>query len=347
MLRSTRFASGAMSVALALLATLASRASEEPVRSPIAAATPAADPSAPTDADHWRVELVAALRAQRATLGMAAVEPSAALDRAAQAQAEEMASGGWFDFTSPSGLTVEARVAATGYNAALVAAKLSRAPLAEGPEALAARFAMETDNSRQSLFHSGVREVGVGIATTAGERLVVFVLANRPHPDDLPPSLGPDLEARRAAFLAAANAGRAERGLPPLRPDAALDRAAQEHATALLAALRAGKPPGAVADLASRIGRNAAGNPAIMAVGKGNAGGSASYTDKTPGRQGNRGTLGQATVVDAMSAARAVAAAAREPGAALVAGYARLGVGVAIEMDGAAPHVVWVACLMR
>jgi uncharacterized protein YkwD len=315
-------------------------------RSPPARAAATAD-----DLDPWRRDLLAALGQRRAELGLPAVTPSATLDAAAQEHAEEMAAGGWFGFTSPAGTSVEGRLEAAGYGAELVAAKVYRAPLAELAATLAERWWKEAGASRQSVFHAGVREVGVGVAVTGGERFFVFVLASAPAAGAVPPSLGADLAARRAAFLDAANALRAEHGLGRLRADAALDRAAQEHAVALLTALRAGQPPSTVADLASRLHSGLGGNPAIMAVGKANAGGSAGYSQKTPGREGSKigsAALAQAVVVDAMSAAQAVETAVERSLADLLApGYARLGVGVAVSMEGAAPHVLWVACLTR
>lgn len=165
----------------------------------------------------------------------------------------------------------------------------------------------------------------------------------------LPVSIA-DLAALRAEFLAAANARRAEHGLPGLREDPTLERAAQEHAAALLAALRAGKPPSTVADLGSRLVAAPAGNPAIMAVDRANAGGSPSFRDSTPGRQGDKmasGAFGQAIVVDALSAAQAIDFASRGRTDLLESGYLRLGVGAAVDMSGGAPHVVWVAVLIR
>lgn len=299
----------------------------------------------------WRRELLAALDRRRAELGLPAVAAAEPLDGVAQQHAEEMASGDWFGFSSPAGTSIEDRVEAAGFGADLVAAKIYRAPLADAAAGLAERWWQETGSSRQSLFHAGVHEAGIGVAVTSSERYFVFVLASRPRPGALPPSLGADLAARRRAFLDAANARRGERGLTPLRADPALDRAAQEHAAALLAALRAGRPASTVADLSSRLTSMLAGNPAIMAVGRANAGGSASYHQKTPGREGGKmgaGAIGQTVLVDAMSAGQAVAAAAGAEAADLLApGYTRLGVGVAIVMDGAAPHTIWVACLLR
>lgn len=159
-----------------------------------------------------------------------------------------------------------------------------------------------------------------------------------------------DLASFRADFLAAANARRAEHHLPALREDATLERAAQEHAAALLAALRAGKPASTVADLGSRLVASPAGNPAIMAVDRANAGGSPNWHAQTPGREGDKmasGAIGQAIVVDALSAAQAVDFASRGRTDLLESGYMKLGIGAAVDMSGNAPHVVWVAVLTR
>ncbi|HEV8240075.1 MAG TPA: hypothetical protein VGS57_11960 [Thermoanaerobaculia bacterium] len=176
-----------------------------------------------------------------------------------------------------------------------------------------------------------------------------YQAATTVHAAALPVSIA-GLDALRAQFLAAANARRAEHHLPALRADAKLDRAAQEHALALLAALRAGKPASTVADLGSRLVAAPAGNPAIMAVDRANAGGSPSYHDQTPGRQGDKmasGAIGQAIVVDALSAAQAIDVATKGRTELFESGYMKLGIGAAVDMSGDGPHVVWVAVLTR
>lgn len=323
---------------------------------PIAATTASAEVAAVASVDdsladraRWRNELLAALAQRRADLGLPAVAGEERLDHAAQTHADEMAAQGWFDFTSPQGTSVERRVEASGYSAKLVAAKVYRAPLADAPSVLAERWWKDAGPSRQSIFHSGTDTVGIGIAGTAKERFFVFVLAS--GASAIPRSLGADTTERRTAFFAAANGARAERGLPALAADPRLDRAAQQHAEAVLAALRAGKSPDSVPTLASLLNTGAAGNPALMAVDRANAGGSANYSSKTPGREGDKlggGAIGNTILVDALSPQAAVDAAGQLVNADLLAaGYRRVGIGVAVDMSGAAPHVVWVACLTR
>src|SRR5688572_15408137 len=146
-----------------------------------------------SDVESWRRELLAALAPRRTAAGLTPLAQSAALDAAAQAHAEAMAAGDWFDFSSPTGDSVESRVAAAGYNAEVVAAKIYGAPLGDAATTLTERWWQGSSTSRQSLFHGGVREVGIGVATRGAGRLFVFVLATGPRAGDLPPSLGPDL----------------------------------------------------------------------------------------------------------------------------------------------------------
>jgi uncharacterized protein YkwD len=295
-----------------------------------------------------RAGLAVALSRRRIELGLPTVAPSAALDVAAQAQAEAMAAGNWLGFTSPAGTTIESRVDVSGFRAELVAAKVYRAPAADGAGALAERWWRDPEPSRQSVFHSGVREVGIGIARRGGERFFAFVLAKQPPPGP-PPSMGADLPDRRAAFLAAANAARAGGGLGALHTDPRLDRAAQGFAEDVLAAPRAGRSLATVEILPQRVTAELPASPTILSAGA--LGGSAVYGERTPAKQGTKeraGAIGQTLVVDALSASQAVALAAAETAPDLLApGYTQLGVGVAYDGEGAAPHAVWVACLTR
>ncbi|HET9766044.1 MAG TPA: hypothetical protein VFS60_04315, partial [Thermoanaerobaculia bacterium] len=152
--------------------------------------------------------------------------------------------------------------------------------------------------------------------------------------------------AVRAGFLAAANAERARRRLPALVAEAALERAALEHAAALLAALRAGQPPETVADVASRL-QSGVGNPAVMGVNRANAGGHAAYPEKARGPS-QLGSLGLTVVIDAADVPAAIEAARGAEADLFAAGFRRVGIGVAVaEGDGGHPRAVWVAVQRR
>jgi len=164
------------------------------------------------------------------------------------------------------------------------------------------------------------------------------------------PVLAADLAAVRADFLAAANAERARRRLPALVADATLERAAGEHAAALLDALRAGQPIETVADIASRL-QSGVGNPGVMGVNRANAGGNPAYPEKA--REASQlGSLGLTVLVDAVDVPAAIQAVAGSDADLFAAGFRRVGIGVAVataegdgDGDGGHPRAVWVAVL--
>jgi len=167
-------------------------------------------------------------------------------------------------------------------------------------------------------------------------------------------ALAADPAAVHRDFLAAANAERARRRLPALAADAALDRAAREHAAALLAALRAGQPSETVADIASRL-QSGIGNPGVMGVNRANAGGSVTYPERA--RDASQlGSLGLTVLVDAVDVPAAIQAVAGSDADLFAAGFRRVGIGVAVataegdgdgDGDGGHPRAVWVAVLRR
>jgi uncharacterized protein YkwD len=330
-----------------LVATVALAAA--PAGPPAAAAGPPAAPPAAADARAIG-ELVAALNRERASLGLGPLRPDPALAAAAQAHADDMAARGYFAVAAPEGTTIDDRVAGAGYPAALVAAKLVGSPPLVAPAEIAAGWRAQPEAGRDSVFHPEVAEVGAGLASGDGRLLWAIVLARR---DDSAERLAAreaalgDLAATRAAFLAAVNDARRAAGLARLRADATLDRAAQTHAEALLAARRSGLGETNVAPLAQRVQEERAGRAGSPGV----VGGSHQWRSRSTGtRTGSRlREVGESVVVDAADAASAVATAlAGEASSDLrEASYARLGVGVAFARDGDEWRAVWVACLTR
>jgi uncharacterized protein YkwD len=319
------------------------QASGDPVAPAVVATavapTTAVDPAVGT-------ALLAALDSSRVELGLPALSAPPALTTAAQAHAEAMAGEGWFGFTSPAGVSVEQRVDAAGHEAGLVAAKVFRAPATETPEQLAKRWwGAGGDASRNSLFHSQVTEVGLGVARRGDETFYAFVLVRPPAP---PPAVTEAaVETARADFLAAVNQARAARGLPELRRDPALERAAQRHAEEVLPVLRAGQPLDTVEDLATRVEEELhLGTPQLT-------GGSTLWQQRGGNmRTGSRlrgGTVGRTLVVDARNAAEAVSTVAEQAQTADVfeSRYGLVGIGVVLERTGGPPDAVWVACLTR
>jgi uncharacterized protein YkwD len=314
----------------------------------LALVSTAALASAPGD-ERAIAELLAALNRERAGQGLAPLRADAALAAAAQAHADDMAARGYFEVESPDGTTIDQRVRAAGYAADVLAAKLVRSEPLATPASLAAGWGARPEESRTSVFHPEVDEVGVGLASGAGGFLWTIVLARRHDPAGLlaarAEALG-DLAAVRAAYLAAVNDARRAGGLPALRADAALDRAAQAHAEALLAARGAGRDEHAVAPLGERVQmeRRGAGPGGV-------AGGSVIWGRRNAGSrtESNLRDVGESVVVDAADVATAVATAltAADPSDLRDARFSRLGVGLAFERDGESWRAVWVACLTR
>jgi uncharacterized protein YkwD len=338
--------------------TVAEAAQEMAPVSPLPSTTPAAAATSPAGesqiaaaaADELgdeRQHLLRELVARRAAMGLPALDSPPELQAAAQAHAEAMAAGGWFGFTSPDGQSVEKRVMDAGHAATLVAAKIFRAPTADEPAALASRWWGEGgDPGRNSLFHSQVSAAGLGIARRGDELFYAFVLT-RPA---VPPATADadELAQHRTAFLAALNAARAERGMAALRHDAALERAAQEHAKDLLAALRAGQPTSTVETLVHRVAeeRRLVGTPQLT-------GGSTIWQQRSGSMRTSSGlrgaAVGQAVVVDARDVDEAIATLlAQETASDLMQpGYLLGGVGVVVDEAGPEPNAVWVACMTR
>lgn len=307
------------------------------------AALPAAAVAGGTE--ELRDQLLAELAARRLALGLDQLAALPALQAAAQAHAEELAAAGTLRFTSPAGLSVEQRVSDAGVRAGLVAAKVYRASALYDGAQLAASWWNEVGPSRNSVLHSGVTAVGLGIAEGDGERFFSFLLT-RPASALAAVESSDDLLPLRQLFLVALNDQRDERRLPALRLDPVCERAAQRHAEDLLAALRAGKAPPAasrLADLVHEQRRLGAGDPV--------SGGSTLMQRSTTSaslRSSLRGAIGQAVVVDATDPEQALETALRGNAGALVdPGFLRLGVGIALDPGGPAPHAVWVACLAR
>jgi uncharacterized protein YkwD len=287
------------------------------------------------------------LNRQRAALGLTPVAPDAALDRAAQRHADDMAANGYFGLTSPTGKDVEQWVGEEGYLAALVAEKLVQAPAAEAPEALAAGWAEARDKNGQSLFHPGVRQIGVGIAARDGAVTYALVLA-QPAVEAATLALDATLARLapvRAEYLERVNAARREAALSPLQHDPRLDRPAQEHAEAVLAALERGDAPDSVESLTERV-------QAALAGLDNWRGGEAAYVYWKVGKgriDPHWATLGRSIILDAPSPAAAVEAALTlQPAPDLrEAGFRRLGLGIAHGEVAGRPRSVWVAVMLR
>ncbi len=306
-----------------------------------------ADPAAEAaPSGETRARLGALLNQQRRQLGLPEVASDEALERAAQRHADELAARG---ADGPGGLAsegIERWVEAEGYLAALVTEKLVQVPSGRSPEELAAGWAESPERNRRSLLHPEVTQLGVGVAERDGTATYALVLATpaiQAAEKALERSLG-DLGRARGEYLAIVNRMRSEAGLSSLQADHTLDRPAQEHAEAILAAIGRGDAPDSVETLADRVLLARSGIGAYRGVDR------ETYWNVGKGRLEPRlATLGHSIVFDAASPEAAVRAALtlQESPDIREAGFRRLGLGIARGETEGVPRTVWVAVLER
>lgn len=346
--RSRRLTSGFLAIALtAATSALAVPATEG---TPLAVAPVALD-LAPV-----RTEIVAGIAALRVKQALGGITVEERLTRAAQAHADAMAAEGWFGFESPAGKSIEDWVVETGYDAVLTTEKLVRSN--DRLANILATWEKNPEANRQSLFHPEVIEIGVGIASTGKERIYAVALARpdlsqggRKVPAEAVAALA-DLAAARAAYLESANRERAARKLSPFVADPMLDSAAQEHAEALAEAARRGRKSSTVGALTERIVERE--RHKTVTSSETTTGGNMIWQRPTSvqprASKYGSGALGQAIVLDALSAGEAVTTALRldEAPDLLDPAFVRLGVGiVARTFDDGTTRTYWVTALLQ
>ena len=102
---------------------------------------------------------------RREERGLPALRESVRLRRAAIAHSEDMVAAGYFDHTSPSGVTLTVRVASMGYDATKLAEHLatgSGEPVT--PRGLMHAW-MNSDAHRASIIDPDLRDIGIGVRT--------------------------------------------------------------------------------------------------------------------------------------------------------------------------------------
>ncbi len=144
---------------------------------PVVPPTPTLPPASPTPSESNTLteEMFAAINAERAKLGLSSYQMDEPLTTLAQAHAEDMATRGYFDHTTPEGVTYQDRLAAIGL-----------APVWRGEniiltvtvteEAVADSITrwMSSKPHRDNILHSELSHIGVGVAQTP-EGWYVFV----------------------------------------------------------------------------------------------------------------------------------------------------------------------------
>jgi uncharacterized protein YkwD len=112
------------------------------------------------------------INAVRARAGLAAVQPSQRLARAAQSYACLLARTGTFAHRGPDGSDLRSRVMQSGYTACRAAENLAR-----GHDARSVVPAwLDSPGHRRNLLDADVRDVGLGVAMDDGRPTIVMVL---------------------------------------------------------------------------------------------------------------------------------------------------------------------------
>jgi uncharacterized protein YkwD len=126
-----------------------------------APAPPAPPPPPPPPDTTWQTEMVSAVNAERAKLGLNAVVACGTLNRAAQGYAETMSAARHFDHTGPDGSTMTSRTRAAGYNGRALAENI-----AQGYTSVTAVMAgwMGSTGHRNNILNPNLTHIGVGKA---------------------------------------------------------------------------------------------------------------------------------------------------------------------------------------
>lgn len=286
-------------------------------------------PAAAADPEELRRAFLELINVQREHLGLQPLVLDPGLVRAAQDHADDMSARGYAGFSSPEGRTTEDFARQAGYTFQVITGKL--AYTADPPEAIAQGWKPEAN--RNSLFHPDVRDLGIGIGRVRGTPVYSFLLA-RSEKSYLERYVAElyerqtlalqDAETLREELLRRVNELREGAKLQPLTRHPALDRAAQEHAEAVLNVIRSGAPLKTAGPLAAKVKRQ---------------------------KYRVAGVVGERIVTDALSPEQTLAGLMDEGGGQrsklFGRGFTQMGIGLAFERTPTGFRIVWVQCLAR
>lgn len=282
-------------------------------------------PAVAADPEELRATFLFLVNAERERLGLQPLVLEPRLVRAAQAHVDDMAARGYAGFSSPEGLTTEDWARQAGYKFQVITGKL--AFTADSPEAIARGW--KPESNRNSLFHPDVRDLGIGIGLVRGTPMYSFILAYSEESYlkryiaelyERQTLALQNVEALREEVLRQVNDLRAAAGLKPLTGHPALDRAAQEHAEAVLEVIRSERPLLTAGPLLAKVKRH---------------------------KYRPAGVLGERIVTDALTPEQALAALLDEKSTLFGRGFTQLGIGLAFERTSEGFRTIWVQCLAR
>lgn len=284
-------------------------------------------PAAAADPEELRTTFLYLVNAERERLGLQPLVLHPFLVQAAQAHVDDMSARGYAGFSSPEGRTTEDWARQAGYKFQTITAKL--AFTADPPEVIAREWARRPQANLNSLFHPDVRDLGVGIGLVRGTPMYSFILAYSEasylerYVADLyerQTIAFQNVEALREELLRRVNDARGAAKLKPLDRHPALDRAAQEHAEAVLEVVRTGRPLLAAGPLFAKVKRQ---------------------------KYRPAGLVGERIVTDALTPEQALNALLDERSTLFGKGFTQMGIGVAFERTPEGFRIVWVQCVAR
>lgn len=184
--------------------------------------------------DGIREAFLAHINAERSDLGFPPLRLSTALCHVAQSRAEEILKKASAPEPASADRDIQLALKA-GYEARLLS-EIVR-PTAEDVASVIGSSSDPSNPMREELRHAEIRDLGVGVGMAGAESVPVYVFLFSLSWEDFFREKSAELSDTgrvRRGLLERLNRERARRGLPALRPDARLDRAAQAHAEDML-----------------------------------------------------------------------------------------------------------------
>jgi uncharacterized protein YkwD len=181
-----------------------------------------------------RPELLRLVNAERQRAGAPPLRLSPLLARAAQEHASEVASRGSLKLRAGSTESMRERLQRLGYQ--VHAWTESLATNGGGPAEVLRDWRTEDPETYRKILSPEYRDLGIGLDRIGRTPLYTFLYAVPAGEWFAAETAGlRDLARIRADMLARVNAERRKAGVPPLKPNPALDAAAQRHAGDMLA----------------------------------------------------------------------------------------------------------------
>ena len=182
-----------------------------------------------------RTIIINDLNQQRNAQGLVSLRLSSLLSQAAQAHTDDIAANKYFSLTSPSGVTIPDRIAATGYKPQEIGMWLSQ--VSGGAPRVISDWSSRAASAFTSVaMGASFREMGVGITTVDGYPAYSIILAISEGDYFTEKTVGLiDRAKMRSDMLVRLNQERQAQGLSALKLNDQLTAAAQAHTDDMIA----------------------------------------------------------------------------------------------------------------